>query len=112
MPNLGMPEILLILVAALLLFGPKKLPDLGRSLGNGIREFRKGTAGLKEELEGSFKEEAVAAPPVPATQTILASTPAPVSLIPAQSAAPVNTQPVASQPVNLSKSTDAEPHQA
>ena len=106
MPNLGMPEILLILVAALLLFGPKKLPDLGRSLGNGIREFRKGTQGLKEELEGSFKEEA-AAPPVPATQTILASTPAPVSLIPAQSAAPVTAQ-----PVNLSKSADTEPHQA
>jgi sec-independent protein translocase protein TatA len=106
MPNLGMPEILLILVAALLLFGPKKLPDLGRSLGNGIREFRKGTAGLKEELEGSFKEESVAAP-VPTHQTILASTPAPVSLIPAQS-----TQMAAAEPVNLSKSAETEPHQA
>ena len=56
MPNLGFPEIMIILVVALLVFGPKKLPDLGRSLGNGIREFRKGTQGLKEELEGSLKE--------------------------------------------------------
>ncbi len=54
MPNLGFPEIMIILVVALLVFGPKKLPDLGRSLGNGIREFRKGTQGLKAELEGSM----------------------------------------------------------
>ncbi|WP_425147331.1 Sec-independent protein translocase subunit TatA/TatB [Deinococcus sp.] len=62
MPNLGFPEIMIILVVALLVFGPKKLPDLGRSLGNGIREFRKGTQGLKEELEGSLKAEEVPAP--------------------------------------------------
>jgi len=54
MPNLGFPEIMIILVVALLVFGPKKLPDLGRSLGNGIREFRKGTQGLKAELDGSM----------------------------------------------------------
>jgi len=49
---------------ALLVFGPKKLPDLGRSLGNGIREFRKGTQGLKDELEGSLKAQDVPAPVV------------------------------------------------
>ena len=54
MPNLGFPENMIILVVALLVFGPKKLPDLGRSLGNGIREFRKGTQGLKAELDGSM----------------------------------------------------------
>ena len=59
MPNLGFPEIMIILVVALLVFGPKKLPDLGRSLGNGIREFRKGTQGLKDELEGSLKAQEV-----------------------------------------------------
>ncbi|WP_424952114.1 Sec-independent protein translocase subunit TatA/TatB [Deinococcus sp.] len=62
MPNLGFPEIMIILVVALLVFGPKKLPDLGRSLGNGIREFRKGTQGLKAELEGSLKPDEVPAP--------------------------------------------------
>lgn len=44
--DLGLPEILLILGIALLLFGPKKLGDLGRSLGEGIRSFR---SALKEE---------------------------------------------------------------
>ncbi|WP_424952033.1 Sec-independent protein translocase subunit TatA/TatB [Deinococcus sp.] len=68
MPNLGFPEIMIILVVALLVFGPKKLPDLGRSLGNGIREFRKGTQGLKDELEGSLKE--TPATPAAAPQAI------------------------------------------
>ena len=70
MPNLGFPEIMIILVVALLVFGPKKLPDLGRSLGNGIREFRKGTQGLKEELEGSLKEPVIPAPVVETVQTV------------------------------------------
>jgi len=64
MPNLGFPEIMIILVVALLVFGPKKLPDLGRSLGNGIREFRKGTQGLKDEFSGSMRQEEVLAPVV------------------------------------------------
>ena len=70
MPNLGFPEIMIILVVALLVFGPKKLPDLGKSLGNGIREFRKGTQGLKDELEGSMKD--APAPQTPA-QTMTAT---------------------------------------
>lgn len=63
--NLGPGEIILILLAALLIFGPKKLPELGKSLGQGIREFRRGTSGLKEELESSFKDE-----PAPARTVI------------------------------------------
>ncbi|GGQ98707.1 Sec-independent protein translocase protein TatB [Deinococcus ruber] len=69
MPNLGFPEIMIILVVALLVLGPKKLPDLGRSLGNGIREFRKGTQGLKDELEGSLKAQEVPAPVVAPLRT-------------------------------------------
>jgi sec-independent protein translocase protein TatA len=41
--SLGAPELLVILVVAILVFGPKKLPDLGRSLGEAIRGFRKAT---------------------------------------------------------------------
>ena len=59
MPNLGPMELILILVVALLVFGPKKLPELGKSIGQGIREFRRGTSGIKEELESSFKDEPV-----------------------------------------------------
>lgn len=40
MPNVGMPEILIILAIALLIFGPKALPKLGKSLGDSLREFR------------------------------------------------------------------------
>ncbi len=54
--NLGMQEILIILVVALLLFGPKKLPELGRSLGQSIREFKKGASEIKEEIEAAIEE--------------------------------------------------------
>ncbi|ADV66961.1 Sec-independent protein translocase subunit TatA/TatB [Deinococcus maricopensis] len=81
MPNLGFPEILLILVIALLVFGPKKLPELGKSLGQGIRSFREGTQGLKDELDASFKD----APPAKAatTQTVVTVKPEPVQVEPA-----------------------------
>ena len=46
--HLGLPELLLILVIALLLFGPKKLGDLGKGLGEGIRNFKSGLAGPAE----------------------------------------------------------------
>jgi len=40
MPNIGLPEMLIVLVIALVILGPKKLPDAGRSLGRGLREFK------------------------------------------------------------------------
>lgn len=39
-PNIGPMEILLVLIIALVVFGPKKLPELGRSVGNGLKEFK------------------------------------------------------------------------
>lgn len=49
--GLGFQEILLILLIALLLFGAKKLPDIGRSLGKAINEFKKGMSGDEEKKE-------------------------------------------------------------
>ena len=43
--NIGMPELIIVLVIALIVLGPKKLPDFGRSLGNGIREFKDSLTG-------------------------------------------------------------------
>ena len=56
MGQLGFSEILVIFVIALLVFGPKKLPDLGKSLGKGIREFRKATDELKSSWEEQVKD--------------------------------------------------------
>ncbi|WP_026853296.1 twin-arginine translocase TatA/TatE family subunit [Geothrix fermentans] len=58
MGNLGMMEILLIGIALLIFFGPSRLPELGKSLGKGIQEFKKAS----RELTDSVKED-VAAPP-------------------------------------------------
>lgn len=50
MPNIGPLEIGIVLVIVLIIFGPKKLPDLGHSLGKGIREF-KGSIGAGDDTE-------------------------------------------------------------
>ncbi len=49
--QIGMQEILLILFILLLLFGAKRLPDLGQSLGKGIREFKRGVREIKEDID-------------------------------------------------------------
>jgi len=45
MPNIGAPELIVILVIALLVLGPKKLPEVGRSVGKGMREFKESLSG-------------------------------------------------------------------
>jgi sec-independent protein translocase protein TatA len=47
--NIGVPEIALVLIIALVVFGPKRLPELGRSLGRGIREFRGSIGGDNDD---------------------------------------------------------------
>ena len=49
--NLGFPELVVIFIVALLVFGPRKLPDLGRSLGKGLAEFKKASNELKRTWE-------------------------------------------------------------
>jgi sec-independent protein translocase protein TatA len=57
--NIGPLEIIVVLIIALVVFGPKRLPELGRSLGKGIREFRGSVSGERDEDE----DERRAAPP-------------------------------------------------
>src|SRR5262245_15636495 len=56
MGQLGFSEMIIIFVVALLVFGPKKLPELGKSLGKGIREFRKATNDLKSTWEDQVRD--------------------------------------------------------
>ncbi len=56
MGQLGFSEMVLIFIVALLVFGPKKLPELGKSLGKGIREFRKATEDLKSSWDEQMRE--------------------------------------------------------
>jgi sec-independent protein translocase protein TatA len=59
MPNIGPVEIIIVLVIVLIIFGPKRLPDLGRSMGRGMREFKDSVTGSSkdnDELEESSSE--------------------------------------------------------
>lgn len=51
MGTIGVPELLFILVLALLIFGPRKLPELGRALGRGLAEFRRASNELRDTIE-------------------------------------------------------------
>lgn len=56
MLGLGPPEILLILVLALLLFGPKRLPEMGKAVGKAIKEFKKATSDVEEQIKKEVGE--------------------------------------------------------
>ncbi|GHF49783.1 sec-independent protein translocase protein TatA [Deinococcus metalli] len=96
MPNIGAPELIMILIVALIVFGPRKLPELGKSLGAGLREFRRSTQGLKEELEGSLRD-APTPPGAAPVQTIHVPTVQPAAVTPAavtpQAVTPPATEP-------------------
>jgi sec-independent protein translocase protein TatA len=64
MPNVGPFELAIVLIIALVVFGPKRLPELGRSLGKGIREFRGSLSG--EEHDEPEGREAIEPPQPPA----------------------------------------------
>jgi TatA/E family protein of Tat protein translocase len=91
MPNIGAPELIIILVIALLVLGPGKLPEVGKSIGESIREFRKASTDVKD---GMSLDPTPAAPPAPAP-TVAA--PAAVAA-PAVAPEPVAAAPAASEP--------------
>jgi TatA/E family protein of Tat protein translocase len=56
MGNLGMPELIMIMVLALLLFGPKKLPEIGRTVGKALGEFKRASNDLKRSIEDEMNQ--------------------------------------------------------
>ena len=86
--SIGMPELIIIFVIALIIFGPRKLPELGKSLGKSIAEFKKASNELKSTLEEEIrleeqrstieekKVQSVTAPPVNPTPLVDEQAPA------------------------------------
>jgi sec-independent protein translocase protein TatA len=55
--NIGFPGLILILVLALIIFGPKKLPEIGRAFGQTLREFKKSTRDLTNDVMEEFEDD-------------------------------------------------------
>jgi sec-independent protein translocase protein TatB len=79
--GLGFGEILIILVLALVLLGPQRLPDVAKQLGKGLREFKKATDDLKQQFESELYTEETRAAPRPSLVP-----PTPAAAAPLQSA--------------------------
>lgn len=78
--NLGFPEMLFLFLLALLLFGPKKLPEIGRQIGRGLAEFKRASNELKGQLENEMRlleaedrEKKISPPPPPPENTVAVS---------------------------------------
>lgn len=55
--NIGFPGLILILVIALIIFGPNKLPEIGRAVGKSMREFKNATQGLTDDIKKEINED-------------------------------------------------------
>ena len=77
--SIGMPEMLIILVIALIIFGPRKLPELGRSLGKSLAEFKRASNELRSTLEEEIRieEQRERATTAPAATPAAATPPSP-----------------------------------
>jgi sec-independent protein translocase protein TatB len=100
--NLGFPEMLFLFLLALLLFGPKKLPEIGRQIGRGLAEFKRASNELKGQLENEMRllesedrEKKISPPPPENTVAVSAesSPPEPAALAAVANAVPVNAEP-------------------
>jgi len=89
--SLGLPELLLIFVVALIVFGPRKLPEIGKTLGKALNEFKKASDELKSTIEREVKVEELKtiAPAPPAAEIVARAEPAPTVETPLASDTPI-----------------------
>ncbi len=91
--NIGPGELMVILILALVLLGPDKLPDVARSIGKGMKEIRRATEDIRNTVEEEMyrAEAAKPNPPPPATPALPALTTSVPSSVPSAAGAPVET---------------------
>lgn len=83
--GLGVPELILIFIVALIVFGPKRLPEIGRTLGKALGEFKKATDDLKNTVEREVRmEELRQIPPLVTPVDTISRTEPVTSLLPAE----------------------------
>ena len=116
--SIGMPELIIIFVIALIIFGPRKLPELGRSLGKSLSEFKRASNELKSTLEEEIRldeQRANLEASRAASAAAVAAAPPPVQAtpgdIPGASAAPVESTaipPAPPSPPTIRRVDDAD----
>jgi TatA/E family protein of Tat protein translocase len=129
--NLGFPEMLFLFLLALLLFGPKKLPEIGRQIGRGLAEFKRASNELKGQLENEMRlleaddhEKKISPPPPPPENTVAAlaetasadAEPAALAAVaagaPAEAEQPISALPAAGHQPASSAPPASDPHAA
>ena len=108
---IGVWEMVIILVIALIVFGPRKLPELGRSLGKSLGEFKRASNELRNTLDEEIRVEERRVPPAAASKTGPAGTPAPVHASGAAEAGAVQPSTAAVRPEPVTAANPApDPH--
>lgn len=99
MPNVGPMELAIVLIIALIVLGPKRLPEVGRSLGKGMREFKDSVAGITGQDEDDERPREVQATHVeePAPAPAARQAPAATAVVAAPQEAPQEQAPTAAQ---------------
>ena len=100
MGSIGVPELIIIFVVALIVFGPKKLPELGKSLGKGLAEFRRASNELKNTIEEEVK----------AIEQETSTTPSTPSYTYPETPAATDTQPIANSTTEEKTEQKADVH--
>lgn len=86
MGNLGMPELMMIMLLALLLFGPKKLPEIGKQVGKALGEFKRASNDLKRSIEDEMNKVKEGLDPMSSDPPKPEPKPEPPTLVPAAGA--------------------------